>query len=320
MKRIIDSHSHFGRDAFFPVQGKPSIYIQNAKKIGITDVIAMPVPCPKVIDDKKECILLQNIYKSDNIIEHYKVEIFNGKSQMIPHTKGTNPYRIINADLYDFVRRQNELKFYYVPLMHPYFYSIEDMVYQKNIGAKAFKIHGVAGGFEPNKIDVEFFRVMELLNIPLIIHVDNNPKCYIQQANSPEKWLNVLKNYNIKAMFTHAMRLQQESIDVINNDSRYITGLGPELLLQSDENRLLVKTDDYYKECFKRFRFDKMVFDVDYPWNIHSFKDITLDWAFLDRINSNLIDKDKLDKFFNANISNFLNLERDKQKKEYERG
>lgn len=319
MKKIIDAHSHFGRDAFFPVKGNPNVYIENSKKIGITDVLAMPLPCPKIIENNEEIILLQNVYKSNNVVEHYKVEILNGEVTRTPHIEGKNPYKAINKDLYSFTKNKNEIKFHYVPLMHPYFYSIDDMIFQKNIGAKAFKIHGIAGGFEPNKINREFFDVIEVLNIPLIVHVDNNPKCYIQQANSPEKWLNVLKHYNIKVMFTHAMRLQQESIDIINNDTRYLTGLGPELLLQSDDSKLLVKTDNFYKECFSRINFDKMVFDVDFPWNIHSFKDITLDWNFIERINNNLIDEDKLNKFFYGNINEFLNLERDKRKDEYER-
>lgn len=315
MNKIIDAHSHFGIDAFFPVKGNPKTYIQQAEKIGITDVLAMPVPCPKIVQGEKTIILSQNVYKDNNEIEQYRIEILDGKSNKIAHKEGSNPYEEMNTILFNSLKKQNSINFHYVPLVHPYYYSYENLMLQKMRGAKAIKLHGIAGGFEPKKINNDFFKIIESLQIPLILHTDYNPDCYIQMANTPEKWLNTLRPYDIKAMFTHAVRLQQEAIDIINEDSRYITGLGPELLLQSDKQNLTQEVKNFYQYCFNNFKPEKIVFDIDYPWNIHSLKDISLDWKFMDRIAK---ESTCLDKFFYENITSFLDLERNNKKGENE--
>lgn len=303
----IDAHSHFGKDAFFPVEGDLNKYIGEAKKIGIKETLAMPVACPKISKDDKSIILLQNNYDGEKV-EHYKVIIKGKKSKKIKHQSGYNPYSVANTEIFNLKGDHKGIQFHYVPLIHPFYYSDDDLFLQKIRGAKALKIHGIAGGVNPKYVQADFLKKIEKLGIPIILHTDYNPNCYIQKVNTTENWLEILKDYNIKAMFTHSARLSKDAIKIINEDKRYIVGLAPDIYLMSDKDNFKDYPENYYEKCFSEFSENKIFFDIDYPWNIHSIKNINLDWKSVERIEKTCTDKEKLEKFYNGNIRNFLGL------------
>ena len=41
---------------------------------------------------------------------------------------------------------------------------------------------------------------------------------------------------------------------------------------------------NYLDFCFSKFSIDKLIFDIDYPWNIKNLNDFRYDWNSIDRI------------------------------------
>ena len=302
-KFIIDAHAHFGKDNFWPNTGNVDMYINKAIKNGIGACFAMSVPCPVLKYGSSE-IILSYYEQEGKEFKHYTVDKKSDKFIKTPHLTGINPYERANDIIYYMTQKRKDFRFYYVPLLHPKYYSEEDIIKQINRGAKIFKIHGVACGIDPKQIDEEFFRLLEKYNIKLIIHTDYSEKENILSKNSAMNWISVLQKYNINVYFAHAVRLDYKAIDIINNDCRYIIGIGPDKLLGKDGQNY-IDTDYFLEYCFRRFKEDKIVFDTDYPWNIQDRDDYRFDWESPKRIKS-LLDDKKAQKVLAKNIINFI--------------
>ena len=305
----IDAHSHFGADYFWINDGDVDYYVSNAKDNGIGACLAMPMPCPVLINgNNKEILSYHEIDGGE--FKHYHVEKRPDKEIWIPHLQGANPYRKANDMIYNMIQGRKDFQFIYVPLLHPKYYSEEDIIENIKRGAEIFKIHGIACGINPEEIDEEFFRILERNKVKLIIHTDYSSENNLASQNSAINWIKVLEKYNIKAYLAHAARMDQEAIDIINHDDRFIVGLGPDKYMENC--RLNCRnSDDILNDIFTSFDINKVVFDIDYPWNIYGVNreikniDLTMDWRTIYRLNKYLNSEEK-EKVLKKNIINFM--------------
>lgn len=299
----IDSHSHFGKDCFWSIEGNVDKYIKNAKENKIAEVYAMSVPCPVIMHNNSKKIL--SIYELEGKeFKHYSVEERDGNKICSSNLLGINPYKLANDYIYDISKKENGIKIHYVPLLHPYYYSSDDILEHIKRGVKMFKIHGIACGVIPELIDEKFFRIIEYYQVPLLVHTDYSNEENIFSYNNARSWLKVLSKYNIKVYFAHAARLDRYAIDMINSDSRYIVGLGPDKLL-SNNGQNVFNCRNYLEYCLNCFNDNKVVFDLDYPWNVENTDNYITDWNSVYRVKS-LINKEQQEKVFKKNIESFL--------------
>lgn len=302
---IIDSHSHFGKDNFWLNYGDSQEYI-NSTQCYVNEVFAMSVPCPVIIGKDGSKTILSYYETVDNDIKHYKVEEkCNGSKKYIPNLLGINPYKEANDYIYNLSKQNNVIKFSYIPIIHPYYYSFDDLLEHIKRGAKMFKIHGVACGVIPQKIDINFFEILEYLGVPIIIHTDFSREENILFYNSTLNWLECLKEYNIKCYFAHAARLSEKCIDIINTDDRYVVGIGPDKMLSID-GYTEQKNNNYLEYCFNRFDIDKLIFDIDYPWNTKDIENYEYDWDTINRIDKLDLSFDEKNKVLSKNIRKFI--------------
>lgn len=305
----IDAHSHFGNDKFWVNDGEVDFYIKHAQEKGVGATLAMSVPCPVYKEGDKEEIL--SYYEQDgNEIKHYRVEKRPDKEIWIPHLIGENPYKKANDAIYQMTQERKDHHFEYVPLLHPKYYSEEDIVENIKRGAVAFKIHGIACGINPKEIDENFFKLLEKYGVKLIIHTDFSHQDDLASQNSAMNWLEVLQKYHIRAYLAHAARLDPKAIDIINHDYRYIVGLGPDRYLGNCGINYK-RTNDILDDIFTSFDIDKVVFDLDYPWNINGINklvrniDLRHDWRTPERLDKYL-SPDEKQKVLKKNIINFM--------------
>lgn len=302
---IIDSHSHFGEDSFWPNQGYIDEYMKETEPHNVKETFAMSVPCPVIYKEDGSKNILSYYKINGQEINHYRVNEKNGIKTYTKNIFGVNPYKEANDYIYSLCSQNNDIKFNYVPLIHPYYYSIDDFSEHIKRGAKLFKIHGVACGVIPQKINPEFFKILEFLQIPLIIHTDFSEEENILFYNNTINWLNCLKKYNIKVYFAHAARLSEKSIDIINNDTRYVVGIGPDTLLNIDGYNEH-NTNDFLRYCFSRFDIDKLIFDIDYPWNIKGTNNYAYDWDTIIRMEKLNLSFEEKEKVLSKNIKKFI--------------
>lgn len=300
--KIIDGHSHIGIDEYWKNEGILDEYIKNLRKLGINETFLMSVPCPVIKKSDGTNIILSSNELINNEIKHFRIIEKDGKKDYLLVRKNQNPYKEANEIIYNACKGTGDIKINYVPIIHPYYYSIEDLVEQKKKGAKMFKIHGIAAGVIPEKIGTDFFEAIEKLEVPLIIHTDYSEKDDFFSSNNAMHWLKVLEPYNIKVYFAHAARLIDDAIDIINNDNRFLVGLGPTMLLSTEEYKTQ-NVENYIDYCFDHFDINKVVFDIDYPWNIISKNNFSLDWSSLDLIRNKTKEQDKV---LSKNLINFL--------------
>ena len=307
--QIIDGHSHFGNDNSWVHDGEVDFYIKKAKENGIGATFAMSVPCPIFKENGREEIL--SYYENDgNGIKHYHVEKRPDKEIWIPHLKGTNPYKKANDAIYKMCQERKDHHFEYVPLLHPKYYSEEDIAENIKRGTNIFKINGIAAGINPQEIDPEFFKLLEKYKAKIIVHTDYSDKDNLASQNSAMNWIKVLEKYHIKAYLTHAARLDPEAIHIINNDYRFIVGLGPDRCLENYWQNYK-KSDDILQTIFDSFEPNKVVFDLDYPWNIRGINkeikniDLGMYWKTAEKLDKYLGEEEK-EKVLKKNMINFM--------------
>lgn len=304
MKEIIDCHSHIGRDMYWKNLGSLDEYQRETQKKGVTESFIMSVPSPIYIEGNKKITLLKYKHYGQEI-KYFKLEedLKTKEIKKISVRNNCNPYKRANDELYNACK--NDLSLNYVPLIHPLFYSIDDFCEHIKRGARIFKIHGIACGVTPSMISEEFFKIIEYLKVFLLIHTDYSDVENICHYNDANHWLNVLSKYDIKVYFAHAVRLIQRAIDEVNCDDRYIIGLGPDKIINDASTPMAIKNGNYLEYCLNVFDINKIVFDIDYPWNIVGGNDYSLDWYSVDRVKK-ILSENEQEKVFCKNIKNFI--------------
>ena len=183
---------------------------------------------------------------------------------------------------------------------------------KSNASGQEFKLDEVITSklWNPKEIEPEFFKLLEKYGVKLIIHTDFSCQDDLASRNSAMNWLEALDKYHIRAYLAHAARLDPKAIDIINHDYRYIVGLGPDRYL-GNCGLNYQKPDDLLGTIFDSFPPEKVVFDMDYPWNIRGINkeirniDLGMDWRTIDRLDKYLSEEDK-QKVLKRNIINFM--------------
>ena len=135
----------------------------------------------------------------------------------------------------------------------------------------------------------------------------------IMIESHPLKWIEWARAKNVRMFLAHGLRLDPESATVVNGSDNFIVGLGPDLLLQDEQSRLVTKTQNYLAKLFELFDEDKIAFNTDYRWNVRKRNDWnSLDWETPKRLEENknksdLSDHDLEDILYN-NAKNFFKL------------
>lgn len=227
-----------------------------------------------------------------------------------------NPYYEVNKKLKKYLESlKTGLVTHYIPAINLYFDTpeyLEELISQKPLG---LKIHGISTGlYDLNKINIELLNIISHSDIPLVIHTDyssksNTPIDILYQANEPRKWINILLKNNIRAYLTHGCRLDKESAKIINdNKNQFLVGIGPDILLNNEPERLTENSDNYLKDLFKIFNIDFLSFDIDYNWNYTDRISYTYDCEQLSRIKKIISDESDLKKVLKNNSKSFFKL------------
>lgn len=316
--RIIDSHMHIGNDYFWDIEGDIEQYISIATKRGITESLVMSVPCPVIrIGDYKVSSIFAGIYGngSDDWEMVQEITGNDGEYDLIPPQQ--NPYQMTNLTTSMTVLKNQEkgIKLHFVPLVHPCLDTYEYWEFVANwFEPVAIKVHGLSAILHPKDIPNDFWMFIEEYKIPLIIHTDvyrgdnlRDITNIYRNYNTPLEWLKVLQHYEVRAYLAHGARLCKESIKIINENSNFIVGLGPDSRLATQQDQLY-SDEPYLKKLFEMISLDKVCFDSDYPYNTFGNSDRILEWDSINRIRALGLTEDELAKVLYINSSKFFNI------------
>ncbi len=313
-RSIIDSHSHIGFDYTWSIPGTLEEYVRKARKLGICESLLMPVPMPILKLGSCEVIpIMLGTYEEESFV----VQGVYDSHGLRPIPLSDNPYRYVNELLYQNIFHFHDcgIDLHFVPLIHPLFDTNDylDEVIEK-YHPVAIKIHGYSSLFSPLEISPDFFRIIQQYDIPIIIHTDcdidtdsDSLDTYLRNENSPLNWIKVLEPYSIRTYLTHGARLCEKSSTIINENPNFVVGLGPDLLLSNCQDRLY-SDDEYLKTLFSRIDSNKICFDLDYPWNVCSYDQNSLDWNSLERIETLGLTEEEKEKVYSKNSKAFFHL------------
>ena len=299
---IIDGHSHLGND-YFHGYTDLNKYIELMDKTNIDYGLLMPTPSPiKIINYSKAKYLGWYIHKNE--IVYY--------SDVHPNNLA-NPYEEVNYELFVTIINSNDSRLFFVPIVHP---ILDDVNYLesllKNLDSVAFKIHGIGEGIDPQNIPDTFTDFIKKHNIPLIVHTDFDNGALItrydtyllRNLNRAIKWIKYIKENNIKAVLNHGCALDSFSFNEINKSDLIKVGLGPDLIIEYDTDRLYLNSSgqiEYLKILKEQLSKGKIIFDIDYNWNINPVTK-EMDFNYLSRIESNWPNHEEQNQIYGLNI------------------
>ena len=305
-KRIVDAHSHIGNDRFFRFQGNILEYVEECKKIGITDSLLMSTPCPVIFSNGKKIVPLIWEYNGQSF--NYYQEVINEKKMPAQE----NPYYLTNMILQSSIKQVDDenIRLYFVPLVHPIYDTQEYLEMLFKDKPIAIKMHGISAAFSPYDISNEFWNLLRKYDIPIIVHTDydntegDTALAKLRNMNCPLDWIKVLSNQGVRALLTHGVRLCEESCRIVNQSNDFIVGIGPDSLIASEKERLY-KEGDYLKTLISMIDTEKLVFDIDYPWNVSNNH---LDFNSINRIKEQGLSDNDLDKILYQNAIKFFEI------------
>ena len=330
-----------GKNIMMPLISDIQKYNEIAFKNGIKTVLFSPCTSPIITNKIKNISTIYNLWKYENNKFIYFCEVIE-KGKIIQKDMIKNPYYEVNKKLKKYLESlKTGLVTHYIPAINLYFDTpeyLEELISQKPLG---LKIHGISTGlYDLNKINIELLNIISHSDIPLVIHTDyssksNTPIDILYQANEPaaqahshfnhpryeryrgadrphysdRKWINILLKNNIRAYLTHGCRLDKESAKIINdNKNQFLVGIGPDILLNNEPERLTENSDNYLKDLFKIFNIDSLSFDIDYNWNYTDRISYTYDCEQLSRIKKIISDESDLKKVLKNNSKSFFKL------------
>jgi len=302
---IIDSHSHIGFDWCW---GESNIkgYEKVAEKEGIKTALLMPAPGQIDFQSGKRIILYE--YNEQGFIYSSELE------KTIPTV------RLINEQIFNILKSYNgKLKIKFVPLIHPILENYE-YLYQINelYSPIAFKIHGVATGITPKLFSNEYIYHLKKIGKPIIVHTDylknsNENKC-IRNENSGHEWCKFFVNNDLKGYITHGARLDPRAFEIINKNENLVVGCGPDSLMINNTDRLFDELIDnqnninILKILKEKVAVDKILFDVDYSWNVKNSKSKEMDYDGVNRVKNVFHKQSEREKILCLNAKNFFKI------------
>lgn len=310
---IIDCHSHFGND-YYCGNVELEDYIKYCKVLGISLAFLMPTPWPKYFDDDgKEVTSL--IWEHMDYKTKIYYSIFNGKKEQIYK----NPYKQVNLKYFDLIKNNNSnIRLEYIPLVHgvldtpDYLYELLD-----NIKPKAIKMHGFASGFSPEEIKPEICEILRYFDLPIILHTSvynynygyGYDTKYWRNECHPNRWVKFLKANNLKGVLNHGACLNDDSLLEVNRNDNLMIGIGPDLdisrdFFKVDIDKKTYNNIGYLKLLKKKVLTCKLLFDVDFNWNIDNGQ---LDYLQIERF-SKIWNESELDSILYGNAIKYYKL------------
>lgn len=298
---IVDCHSHIGKDYFWR-ESNIDEYLKIMKSQNIDLALLMPVPGQVIPNMKDKRYFIWSEDKSMKITYHsdYSKEIIN-------------PYAKVNEYIYEIISSRNSQKnLEFVPLIHPLLDTPEYIVCLcEQYKPVALKIHGVACGIGPNDIPRNIIKVLKKINLPIIVHTDycENPQTsidYMRLKNNPYDWAMFFIKNDLKGYLTHGCRNDLNTLSLVNKHENLVIGIGPVLKISNETFRWVNKIDKPYLDIIKdELSIDKIMFDIDYSWNIDSDKNI--DFHPVDELSEYFNEEEKC-KILSRNPKRFFNL------------
>lgn len=275
---IIDSHSHIGV-GFNNRIATIEEYQIIKDKLNITISLLMPQP------------ILNNLPRNQSTIDNLNAEVYKNISSTT-----------------------NNL---FIPMISPIYTSSYDLErYIEIYQPVALKIHLKNDSSYPEIIPIKLTETIKKHNIPLIVHTDYsktslNEKETLKNLNSALKWLNYFKKNSIKGYLTHGARLSPEVLESINFEEEIVIGIGPDILLGLYQESLEQK-GDFLKILYNYVNPKRLLFDLDYNWNLDSNNNLEL--GSIKRIET-LWNQEEQELILGKNSSEFFDIPKRLQKK-----
>lgn len=312
----IDAHGHIGPSYLGP-QSDLRDYVSNASKIGVVASIVSPGPTPVVIKDGNENFPCLWKYESGKVI-YFQQQNEGGESKQTE--ANSNPYHDVNVEMFKKVKGVREIKMYVMPIHHPILDTTEEVKQMVKVYPSiALKLHGISTFTGPEDVKMETIDLLRKEGKPIIVHTDTytgapqSPIHIAYQKNDPIKWVNWARQTGVKTLITHGARLSDEAIALANQTPNVKVGIAPDLLIMSEPERLFIKTSDYLTELLSRVNPEKLLFDIDFGWNVSERNRWDLpDWKMHERIQETAtklgIKSDHLESIFYKNAQEFYNI------------
>lgn len=305
---IIDGHSHIGKDYYFGGNDLGN-YDEYCKQNKIDIGLLMPMPWPVLESDENELCSL--IWEYNKFMNYYKITC--DKKQIIDK----NPYENINFYYYNqILNTKTNTIIHFVPLIHGVLddsYYVENLI--KTMNPIAVKFHGFASGFFCDDVKSDIIDILRFYEMPIILHTSvynynygyGADTKYFRNKCSPSSWLSFLEKNNLKGVLNHGACLDEEVINKVNKNDNIMIGIGPDLDISLDYYKVLTKKDTFLNKGYlnllkEKADINKLVFDVDYNWNVNELGKIDND--FYDRI-SRVFKDSEMDKIFYDNALSF---------------
>ena len=320
-KYIVDSHSHIayednryiiGSNYCWDIIPTLSEYEILAKKNNIKKTLFCPCTSPEIYDKYQRI-------KENSLLWEYRNNTFNYYSQItsengiIKRPLEKNPYKKINDLICEYLKNYDN--YYFVPAINIIYDTQEYLDRLIAQDAVALKVHGISIGLDSfEKINTHLLEYISKANIPLVIHTDYHVKTtkpidILYNANNPIEWIKILKQYDIKGYLTHGCRLSKECAKMVSDSKgQFLVGISPDLLLESEQDRLMTKTENYLESLLEIFDEDYLSFDIDFGWNKMNRDTSQLDYNQLERTEHYIKDKKKLVKVLRKNSESFFKL------------
>ena len=297
INNVFDCQVNYGKSAFGP-NCDLDTYMTYAPK-EITKVLLIPTLTHiTTYDDgitETSCVWSR---KDNSTI--YSTELFEENHNIVNILNPTNPYRKMNIFTLKKVHALNNTtslnkKFYFAPKIHPILdniHALEDML--DNDVVKALKINGLASACGPKDIPKWLINISKTYDLPLFVHTDFNNVTsnfnflsYLMNINNPHDWYEFALQNNIKIILAHGARGDLTTLRKINKTNNIFVGLGPDLMLNAEKDRLLLKEKDYLSEVLLNCSSKKLLFCTDYRWNVENrlnWDGPDLDWESINRL------------------------------------
>ncbi len=297
-----------------------------APLIGITKAILIPTGTHVLQlengTEEKSCI-----WSTENGNLVFKRVIVEGKREK-QEINPPNPYQRMNSHSLQTIKyynaTQNKIKFYFAPKTHPVLDNPNTLIeFLQEPLTVAIKIQGLAAHTTPKDIPEWLIELSKRYDKPFIIHTDyldtnviwvNEEISHLIRNNSPYMWAKWAKEKGVRAYLAHGLRLDPQAADVVNNSNNLMVGLGPDILLGKEQERLAIKNQNYLETLFNLVDENKITFSTDYRWNVFNRdKWDDLDWKTHERIiayaNKRGKNKSFLLKIFHENAENFFRID-----------
>lgn len=171
----------------------------------------------------------------------------------------------------------------------------------------ALKFHGFSGGFFANDVKHDIIEVIKYYDIPLIIHTSvykynygyGYDTKYWRNKCSPKNWFEFLKQHNLKGTLNHGACLDEYVIKMINKSENIMIGIGPDYDISNDPFKVVTDKNIYNKIGYlkllkKMANPEKLLFDVDYNWNIGNNDDLDIETIYRVKKNWNYVDSENI--------------------------